>query len=279
MATVGFVTHVARDDAVMLEKEATRWLNERGHDGRPLLGPGPDYAPVEADLIQGLDLAVSLGGDGTMLRTVDLVSETDVPVLGVNVGHLGYLTEVEPDDLYVYLERWLDGDFGIERRTTIDVTMERITGALVSRSALNDVVLRSTRGAHAVQAGMDLSGEPFLTYVADALIVATPTGSTAYNLSARGPIASPDIPALIVTPVAPHLLFDRSLVLSPDAEIRLSITDDEPADVIIDGQRWATLKPGATLRVTGGARDARIVSFGERHFHRTLKQKFNLADR
>lgn len=279
MATVGFVTHVARGDAVVLEKEATQWLHERGHKARSLLGPGPDYAPVEAELLHGLDLAVSLGGDGTMLRTVDLVSGTNVPVLGVNVGHLGYLTEVEPDDLYVYLERWLDGDFGIERRTTIDVTMERVTGAVVGRSALNDVVLRSTRGAHAVQAAMDLGGEPFLTYVADALIVATPTGSTAYNLSARGPIASPDIPALIITPVAPHMLFDRSMVLSPHGEITLSITDDEPADVIIDGQRWATLKPGAILRVTGGQRDARIVSFGERHFHRTLKQKFNLADR
>jgi NAD+ kinase len=282
MATVGFVTHSAREDAAKLEDWASRWLVEHGH-GAVSLGAG-------RPALDGVDLAVSLGGDGTMLRTVDLVTARGTPVLGVNVGHLGFLTEVEPGELCDALARFLDGEYAIEERTVLDVQLRRRgqqpegseqdgQEPPLKRIALNDVVLTRPSGTHTVQAALALAGEPFLTYAADSLIVATATGSTAYNLSARGPIASPETRVQIITPVAPHMLFDRSLVLPVEEEIAFWVTDDRPAELVIDGQLSGSLYPGDTLHCTGGQRDARLVTFGQRRFHRILKRKFNLADR
>ena len=126
---------------------------------------------------------------------------------------------------------------------------------------------------------MGLSGEPFLTYAADSIIVATPTGSTAYNLSARGPIASPRGRTIIVTPVAPHMLFDRSLLLAPDEDVRFEVIAGGKAELVVDGLIRAVLASGDVVRCRAGEHDARLVSFGGRHFHHILKQKFGLADR
>ena len=162
-----------------------------------------------------------------MLRTVDLVSPAGVPVLGVNLGHLGYLTVVEPDGLRGRLcGASLAGDYQVEARMTLDVSLADDGGQGLApsshRSALNDLVLQRRAGGHTVQAEVSVNDEPFLTFAADSLIVATPTGSTAYNLSARGPIVSPRARVQILTPVAPHMLFDRSLVLDADDVIAIS---------------------------------------------------------
>jgi NAD+ kinase len=218
-----------------------------------------------------------------MLRTVDLVSPAGVPVLGVNLGHLGYLAAVEPDSLREALGRFLAGDYRVEPRMTLDVSVTNDLGdagrAVLHRSALNDLVLQRPAGSHTVRAEVLVNDEPFLTFAADSLIVATPTGSTAYNLSARGPIVSPRARVQILTPVAPHMLFDRSLVL--DAEDRISIAPiaGQPADLVVDGWMTVTLYPGQTLHCGKGERDALLVTFGERDFHKILKRKFNLADR
>src|SRR5262249_41869168 len=161
-----------------------------------------DYELLTADL----DLAVSVGGDGTMLRTVHLVCDADVPVLGVNVGHLGYLTEVEPAGMTDGIVHWLEGRFHIERRMTLQVEVVRGGGSDGTSIALNDAVIQRTGAGHTVRVGTTIDGSYWVTYVADALIVATPTGSTAYNLSARGPIVSPGHRAIVLTPVAPHML-------------------------------------------------------------------------
>src|SRR5262249_18361794 len=150
-----------------------------------------------------LDLAVSLGGDGTMLRTVDLVSPEGVPVLGVNLGRLGYLAAVEPDDLRDALRRFLVGDYQVESRLTLDVSVtDDADGAhtVLHRSALNDLVAQRPAGGHTVRMEVSVNGASFLTFAADSLILATPTGSTAYNLSARGPIVSPRARVQILTP-------------------------------------------------------------------------------
>jgi NAD+ kinase len=239
---------------------------------------GVDGATPEA-----LDLAVSLGGDGTMLRTVDLVSPDGVPVLGVNLGHLGYLTAVEPEGLRDALRRFLAGDFQVESRMTLDVSVTEDGGdgvhTVVHRSALNDLVLQRPAGGHTVRTEVSVNGVPFLTFAADSLIVATPTGSTAYNLSARGPIVSPRARVQILTPVAPHMLFDRSLVLAAEDVIAFSPIAGQSADLVVDGWLAATLHPGHTLHCRKGDRDARLVTFGERDFHHILKRKFNLVDR
>ena len=298
MAVVGFVPHPDRPQAVELAEASGRWLSGAGHEARIVTPPGmtgggalgargsaPAGAGHEAptliddDLVKDLDLAVSLGGDGTMLRTVDLVARFGVPVLGVNVGHLGYLSGVGPTDLEGALARFLAGDYQLQDRMTLDVVISTGGRQGPMIMALNDVVLQRTVAGHTVRVAVLLSGVPFLTYAADSLIVATPTGSTAYNLSARGPIVSPGLRAIVLTPVAPHMLFDRALVLGADEELDLRVFDGRPAELVVDGRSVGVLGGGDEVRCRAGQHDARLVSFGERDFHQILKQKFGLTDR
>lgn len=291
MATIGFVAHTQRKGALALAEETVDWLRAKGHAASVIGGvAGPDdsggTAPGEVSgasvsrAVPGLDLAVSLGGDGTMLRTVDLVSQQGIPVLGVNFGHLGYLTAVEPDELHGALERFLSGDYQVESRMTLDVSTSDGGAGTISvlhRSALNDLVLQRAAGGHTVSAEVAVNGTPFLTFAADSIILATPTGSTAYNLSARGPIVSPRARVQILTPVAPHMLFDRSLILDEEDLVSIRLQGERPADLVVDGWKAATLSPGQTLHSRRGDRDALLVRFEERDFHDILKRKFNLG--
>ena len=284
LATVGIVPHHARPEAARLAHEAIAWLIERGHGVRVPADDAKEasleqWSHAEAELSRGLDLALSLGGDGTMLRTVDLVCAEGVPVLGVNVGHLGYLTQVDPADLTTALARFFAGSHDVEERMTLEVTLRVEGQADLVRSALNEAVLEKTLSGHTVRFAVSIDGEFFTTYAADGVIVATPTGSTAYNLSARGPIASPRLRALLMTPVSPHMLFDRTLVLHPSEDVSFEVLPGPPAAAVVDGRSLGSLPPGATLSCRAGTHPARLVTFGERDFHRILKTKFGLADR
>lgn len=279
MAVIGFVVHSHREAALLLAKETAEWLTEQGHQAQiHATGPEPDPSCQPA----GWDLAVSLGGDGTMLRTVDLVCGAGIPVLGVNLGNLGYLTVVEPGGLRDALERFLGGEYQVEARMMLDVSFSSPLDeppAAAARSALNDVVLQRTQVGHTMHTEVAVNSVPFLTFASDSLILATPTGSTAYNLSARGPIVSPKARVSVLTPVAPHMLFDRSLVLDADERVSITATGDQPVDVVIDGWHSAILHPGQTVHCCRGRKDALLVTFGERDFHRILKNKFDLKDR
>lgn len=283
MAKIGFVVHSQREGALELAETTASWLHDLGHAAEILDSSGDRNAEQAGTPVPALDLAVSMGGDGTMLRTVDMVSPEGVPVLGVNMGHLGYLTAVEPEDLRDALARFLDGDFQIESRMTLDVSVTDESGAgegnVLHQCALNDAVLQRTKVGHTMRTEVSVSDVPFLTFASDSLILATPTGSTAYNLSARGPIVSPRARVQILTPVAPHMLFDRSLIFDADEVVTLTPIGDQPADVVIDGWLVAQLHPGQALHARGGDCDAKLVTFGVRDFHRILKSKFNLADR
>jgi NAD+ kinase len=283
MATIGFVAHGEREGAMTLAEETAGWLRRLGHVAEFLDADVSGRNERQAGSLKPLDLAVSLGGDGTMLRTVDMVSVEGIPVLGVNLGHLGYLTTVEPEGLRDALRRFLAGDYQLEARMTLDVSVADddvgTVHTVLHRSALNDVVVQRTAGGHTVRAEVSVNGVPFLTFAADSLIVATPTGSTAYNLSARGPIVSPRARVHVLTSVAPHMLFDRSLVLDADERIAISPIAGQPADLVVDGWLAATLRSGQSLHCRRGDRDALLVTFGERDFHQILKRKFNLADR
>jgi NAD+ kinase len=286
------VVHRQRSLAIELALSITAWLTERGHEirvpaGEPDLPPSfKQWATDDDEFAEGLDLAISVGGDGTMLRTVHLVVAGGVPVLGINVGRLGYLSEIEPGDWRVALERFFDGDYLVHERMTLAIEVHRQTGdsdahrhlPIEHLVGLNDAVIEKLEAGHTVRVGMSVDGRPFLTYAADALIVATPTGSTAYNLSAGGPIISPVLSAVVVTPVAPHQLFNRSLVLGPEEAIRLEVLDGD-AGVGVDGQGVGHLAAGDHLVCRAGARAARLVSLGDRDFRHILKTKFGLSDR
>lgn len=285
MATFGFVVHSERPRASELAKETASWLEELGHTAviLPEVSPqSPRDAVLSEAEVAGLDLLVSLGGDGTILRSVAMVIGVGVPVLGVNFGRFGYLTAVEPAGLQAAIERFLVGDCVIERRMTLDAAV--VEGAhggqpLYKRAALNDVVLARPSGMHTIRTSVSISGKKFLSYAADSMIVSTPTGSTGYNLSARGPIVAPTLRCLVLTPVSPHMLFDRSLVLSASDELSFRLEAGSEAELIVDGAHCRNFEVGQRLEIRAGANDAFLVSFGDRDFETVLKNKFRLVDR
>lgn len=286
MATVGLVVHQDKLEAAQHALEAAAWLEAEGHTVRiPASDAGIDgfgsWSVPETDFAGGLDLAVSLGGDGTMLRTVRLVAETEVPVLGVNLGQLGYLTEVEPGGLRDALEAALAGRHHLEDRMLLAVEVRRPgeTESVLHEIALNEVVLEKTQSGHTVRLVVAIDDQDFTTYVADGLIVATPTGSTAYAFSARGPIVDPTHRALLLTPVSPHMLFDRTLVLAPDARVRCTVEGHRQSALAIDGRSVGVLEPGDSVHCTVASHPVRLVRFGPSQFHRILKAKFGLSDR
>jgi NAD+ kinase len=226
------------------------------------------------------DLAISLGGDGTRLRTVELLGGAPTAILGVNVGQLGYLTEVEPGGMTGALERYVAGAYEVEERMMLAVDADPV-GEAPPRAwrALNEATIERRESGHTVRLLVRIDGAPFTSYAADGLIVATPTGSTAYSLSARGPVISPRHRALLLTPVSPHMLFDRALVLDPDETIEIEVAGHRSADLNVDGQRALTLEQGSTIRFGAAPEPARFVRFGPRRFHQILKAKFGLSDR
>lgn len=271
---VALVVNPTRPAAKELAARARSWWEAKGWTVVVDDGDG------QSGLAGGrLAFAVSLGGDGTMLRTVQLVLEFEVPVLGVNFGNLGYLTQVEPEGIDQAFSRLVAGDYAVEQRMTLEV---EIVGAGADPSrlvALNEVTLERQAPGHTIHVAVSIAGRPFLTYAADGIIVATPTGSTAYNLSARGPIVSPHLRAMILTPISPHMLFDRSLVLEPDEAVRLDLLDGRRAVLSVDGSIVVPLALDQSVLVSAGAQAARIVRFGQRDFHAILRGKFGLADR
>lgn len=244
------------------------------------LADHPESDELAAPDLDQLDLAVSLGGDGCVLRSVLLVGDADVPVLGVNHGRLGYLTEVESGDAIAALEKIQRGEYDIQQRMRLSVRLERGDGTSQHLSdVLNEVVLEKQHSGHTIQLSVWLDEEFFTTYVADGIIIATSTGSTAYSMSARGPIVAPSAEAILFTPVAPHMIFDRPLILPPRSVVRLEVLPDRIAETATDGRRQPNLVPGDSLVCERSPHPARLVSFSKRMFFDVLKQKFNLNDR
>ncbi|HEY8527190.1 MAG TPA: NAD(+)/NADH kinase [Acidimicrobiales bacterium] len=285
MTAVGIILHHERVQASELATDAIAWLAERGHEVRLPLADArlvgrPDLGAPEATFARGLDVAVSLGGDGTMLRTAALVAREGVPVIGVNVGQLGYLNEVEPHAMRMALKRFLAGSYEIEERMMLEVAVEAEAFEAGARHlALNEAVLEKTPMGHTVRLGVSVDGESFTPYAADGLIVATPTGSTAYAFSARGPIVEPTHRCLQLTPVSPHMLFDRSMIFAPSALLRIEVQGHRPATLSVDGRNLGMLREGDAVTCTAADVAVRFVTFGPRDFLRILKSKFGLADR
>jgi NAD+ kinase len=304
MSTVTFLVHPQRPDALALAHDTADWLSSRHDTTRILRFSAPDVVTedgIECDVnavdLKGTDVAVSLGGDGTFLRVVRLAWSNDVPVLGVNFGRVGYLPDLVPDQLRVALNRLFDGKAVIESRCALEAAISSpsaeasgsadSTAAAGDRSsghgefpylALNEVVLEKTVFGHTVRLATSIDGEAVLTYSADGLLIASPTGSTAYNLSAGGPILAPTLRAMVVTPVAPHLSLDRSLVLTEDQVVSVVIADDKAAAVVIDGQEIGRFESGTTVTCRVAKRPVRVVRNDPQGFGGTIRVRL-LADR
>jgi NAD+ kinase len=275
---VGLVVHPGSEGAIEAAESLIGWLRNRAVTTRCLEGEGPwaDEKAPAAEFARGLDLVLSVGGDGTLLRAAQLANEADVPLLGVKVGRLGFLTEVEPDAATALLSEILEGEIHLEERTAIAA---RASDASWDEPqwALNEIIVEKRARHRLIRLAAHVGGEYVTTFSADGVIVATPTGSTAYSFSARGPIVSPKVPCMLLTPVSPHMVFDRSIVLSLDEGVMLEVLGDEPGLLSADGRPGLELPVGSSVKIEPAERPARLVRRdGSPSFFRLLREKFSL---
>jgi NAD+ kinase len=274
----GLVLHPQRDSAAAVEAV----LGWAAHRGVEILGIKDEIqrlrceaTPVSAEeLGHRADLVVSLGGDGTMLRAMRLADGEKAPVLGVNLGKLGFLAEVDVPDLPAALSAIDAHAFTVEPRMAVDATFggQKVT-------AFNDIAVVRVPGDGSARVAVRVAGQPFVSYAADAVIVATPTGSTAYSFSAGGPITSPSVEALLVTPAAPHSAYSRGVVLSVNDDVELDLLPSSGRLAVeVDGQVAGYVEPGDRVSLRGRAAAARVVRLGMTTFYQRARRKLNLSD-
>jgi NAD+ kinase len=275
---VGLVLHPARDCTPAMGM-ITDWARNRhvtvlGLDGETNRITGDVTVCTPQAMAETADLLVSLGGDGTMLRTMRLAAGTSTPVLGVNVGRLGFLAEVDIPELPDALSAIDSHEFTVEPRAAV-------TAAFAGQrtTAFNDIALARIPGNGRIAAvELRVEGNPFVRYAADAVIVATPTGSTAYSFSAGGPIVSPSAEGLLVTPVAPHSAFNRSLFLSSGEKLALTILPVSGEVAIeADGIMIDNARPGETLDITLQTAAAKVVRLGRTTFYQRAQRRLRLT--
>ncbi|MEV5752984.1 NAD(+)/NADH kinase [Actinoallomurus sp. NPDC052308] len=276
ITTVGLVLHPERNCRGVIDT-ITGWARDR--KAQVLGVPGEvaridgDVEPVEPDdLADHAELIVSLGGDGTMLRAMRLSYPQRTPVLGVNLGRLGFLAEIDIPDLAAALCAIDEHRFTVEPRTGL-----RATANGIDALAFNDIDLARVPGEGIPVVELCVEGNPFVRYAADAVVVATPTGSTAYNFSAGGPIVSPSAEGLLVTPVAPHSAFNRALFLSPQEKLALRILPTSGAVAVeADGRLIGRLAPGDVLDLTALPGAAGVVRLGQTTFYQRAQRRLRL---
>lgn len=233
---------------------------------------------VEALIVTGdtipdaVEAVIGVGGDGTVLRAARLALSDGIPIAGVNVGRVGYLAEVAVDEIDAFAEALAQ-----ERLRVFSAMTVSVEGPGFAATGINDVVIEKVESERIIEIGVAINGRRFADYRTDGMIVATPIGSTAYSLSAGGPVVDPEVEALVLTPIAPHSLLSRTLVVSPDAEIEVTVEIDRPARVNVDGREIATVEPGASIVVSRGARSARFMTLDTHPFPQAVRHQFGLA--
>lgn len=229
--------------------------------------------PPEAGLASS-DMLLSLGGDGTFLRAVGLVGEREVPIVGVNLGGLGFLAEFSPQEFLASMDRILAGEYRIQERMTLRACLIREGKTIRRERALNDVVISTTGVSRLSILKTTIDEEYLTTYEADGLIVATPTGSTAYSLSAGGPIVEPSLEALVLTPICPHALSNRPIMVPPHRTIKIApLKIPEGAMATVDGQRGVELLSGDVLTVSRSDRNVKLITINNGSYFEILRSK------
>ncbi len=250
MTRVGFVVHEGRPEAVKAAGELGDGLAREGCENVWIGSDGPPSDP--------LDLVVSVGGDGTFLRAAHAALQADCPVLGIKVGRIGFLTEVEPAEAAPLLREVLDGTARIEERLAVTAEPDG-REAFAPQLALNEIMVEKSARHRLVRLAVYVDGGYVTTFSADGVIVATPTGSTAYSFSARGPIVTPSVHCLVLTPIAAHMVFDRSLVLGASQQVVVEVIGEEAGLLSGDGRESIELPVGSRVRIRSAARPARLV--------------------
>lgn len=281
---IGVVVKPHQPDALATLCRLTAWLNQRNITltGTPDLEherikheTGCAVAVVSPEQIaREVDLMIVLGGDGTMIATARLIGESELPVIGVNYGSLGYLAEFRVEEMFAALEAILTGDYNLERRLMLAVELHRGDQLVTSNRVLNDVVINKSALARIIEIETHLNGQFVNSFRADGLIVSTPTGSTAYNLSAGGPIIFPSMNAVVITPICPFTLSNRPIVVPDDSQIAVLLkTEKEEVALTLDGQVGFPLQAGDKVVIRKSKTTFNLVQPKERNYFDLLRDK------
>jgi NAD+ kinase len=245
-----------------------------------ILGGSPNIVTADpSDPAQGCELVCVLGGDGAILRGAALSRGTGAPLLGVNLGHVGFLAEAEREKLGETVERIVARDYAVEERMTLEVTAT-LDGAVIARSwALNEVTVEKAARGHMIELTLEIDGRPLSTWGCDGVVTATPTGSTAYAFSAGGPVVWPDVEAMVVVPISAHAQFARPLVIGPRSELAIEVVPYAEASGAMwcDGSRMVDLPPGARVEIRRGETPVRLARLSAWPFADRLVAKFDLS--
>jgi NAD+ kinase len=279
------LAHTGRDQALVVVRRVVERLHNAGveiqvlpDEAEALLGEVGNL-PLSVAAPEDLppDLVLVLGGDGSLLRAAELARAARTPILGVNLGHVGFLAEAEPEAIDTVLDRVLAGQWEIEERMTIDVTITHEGKVLATGWALNEVSIEKDDRSRMVEVALGVDGRPLVSFAADGVLVSTPTGSTAYAFSAGGPVLWPDLRAILVVPLSAHALFARPLVVSPESTVAVEVLPGEAAAVMsCDGRRSAVVPANSRVEISGGREPVRLARIQDSPFTDRLVRKFQL---
>lgn len=282
LGAVGFVVHGGRKEARDAATAAAGWFRDAGVK---VVGcRGDDWADGDVEVREpdefaaGLGLVLVLGGDGTFLRAAYLARDRGVPLVGVNLGRLGFLADLEEDELQAAVPALARGEFTVEERMTLTVDVRAADGARVSRSwALNEASVERADPQRLIVLEVTVGDTALARVPADAMILATPTGSTAYAFSAGGPILSPLVDAILLVPVAPHSLFNRTIVIDPGESLSVRPVDAPDGCLVsLDGRETLTVPAGGCVRVERGEEPVRMARLDHFDFYARVRRKFHL---
>lgn len=278
MKKVGIILNLGREGAFLIAKELLSWLKDRGLEALiekevASLAHIEEAGVEKTKISKEADFIIALGGDGTLLHAANLARERSIPILGINLGSLGFLTEITQTELYDSLTKILEGKFEVENRIMLEA---KINDDPLESKALNDVIVTMGALARPIHLDVSINSQYLGSYLADGLIVATPTGSTAYSLSAGGPILNPLLKVLVLTPICPHTLAVRPMVITEDEEVSISIrSDHEGVMLTIDGQEGHMLNGGDQIVVKKAKEVTGLINITQKSFYEVLRTKLN----
>jgi NAD+ kinase len=281
LARIGLIANFEKSSSRAVVVEAARLIARARREiatveeTARMAGLKCEVFPNAAALAGAVDLLLVFGGDGTMLGVVRQIDGADAPILGINVGRLGFLTAVSSRDLESALEKLWNGDFVIETRPLIEAT-GRCQARAIRMSALNDIVISHGAVSRLIELNVSVNNKPLTCYRGDGLIVSSPTGSTAYSLSAGGPILSPDADVFAITPICAHALSNRPVILNLRSVIRVELVSEDMETIIAaDGQLLANMAAGDSVTIRRSRRKVRLLHPGETSFFETIRQKLH----